>query len=196
MKVKNLSTLNVLEIRGKIGIGEIGGDIADFLDTNKNSNFVVVTAFNENKSFEVNDKKNTELYRTLKVEKGLSKLAHLITAHYEVCSDKNCQESYADFWIIFPQTSIDDLEKELQELLKKYKQNSYIVKENDKIIIKDNDGNILDTIKGELNKENFEQAIISKLESDNNKINLKGIYVIKPKDNISSKRLFALMGVR
>ena len=41
--------INVLEIRDKTGIGEIGGDIADFLNTNKNSNFVVVTAFNDKK---------------------------------------------------------------------------------------------------------------------------------------------------
>ena len=186
MGVKNLVKSNVLEIRNKNGIGEIGGNIDEILNINKNNNFVVVTAFN--------DDKTSNLYKTLKLDKDIVKYAHLITVHYEIYLNKNCQETYTDFYVIIPKINFNDFEKELQKVLKKHKQNSYIAKIGNEIILKDNDGNILNEF-DELNKENFEKTITKKLE-DNGEVNLKGVYKIKSKDNISSKRLFTLMGLR
>ena len=187
MGVKNLVKSNVLEIRNKNGIGEIGGNIDEILNINKNNNFVVVTAFNDDNS--------SELYRTLKVDENIVKYAYLITAHYEIYLNKKYQETYTDFYVIIPKINFNDFEKELQKVLKKYKQNSYIAKIGNEIILKDNDGNILNVF-DELNKEKFKKAITSKLKENNKEINLKGIYKIIPKDNISSKRLFTLMGLR
>jgi len=198
-------------------IDESGAGLSRVLNKlNSESDFLFITAFRNTNTTKKNIQDNNALIKSIRDEIKEKIGAYKIVGHWKECSKpledkltiKDCKgkiiNALEETWLIIKPSNIssDDFDELAQKMSKKYDQDAYIIRKNEKLTLNGKDG----TVWEDLGKTSYDslssgfQKIIDKQGySELKKLRRKGrvqnivfegLYSIIPKDNNMSKMLF------
>ncbi len=181
--------------------------------------FLVISAFRGENSVKENIKRNNDLIKYIRTELNQKAGAYRLVGHWLECKDvlgkgetikdcKNIENQIEESWLIMKpeEISLEELDSVAQKAAKEYDQDSYVIREDNKILLKGKDGSVWEDL-GSVSKTALEDGIkgiigaqgYSELKKDRahgriSNIVFEGFGVLAPKNQNSSKMLFEKAG--
>lgn len=203
-------------------IDESGAGLARVLQKLESGvDFLFITAFRGSKSIKDNLKENNKLIQAIRAELSKKVGAYKMVGHWKECSVplkdgekiEDCkgsiQNALEETWLILKPNDVqsEDFNTLAQKIAKKYHQDAYVIRMNNKLTLNGKDGTVWEDL-GKASKDSLSNGFkkilqtqgyseLKKLRTKGRSENIvfEGIKLIVPKDNNMSKMLFVAANI-